>query len=125
MKRLFIKGLPPEITREDLKKRFESFGAISNICFSAKGFCFFDLESNEYLKLIKLYNNTKWKQARLRVELAKLDFLVKLQQEREFKPVKRLKYRKVSTRTKFKVRLPSTGRQVLIDPKKYSKHTRF
>ena len=131
MKRIFLAGIPPEITETDLTNRFKSFGLVTNCEFKTKNssrICFFDLqELNEFdhLKLIKLYNNTKWKQQILRVQVAQLDFRVKLQRELDYKPRLKLKFKKINDMKKFKIRIPSTGRQVLINHKKFNKHKRF
>ena len=129
-RRIFISGMPNDISEQDIKNRFKSFGTASNIhiCHKQKTLIFFDIENEtlNYKQLIQLYNNTRWKQETLRVEVAKLDFLTRLERERSSKPEAKLKlkFKKTCQKTKFKIRLKN-GRQVVVDPKKYSKHKRF
>lgn len=95
MKRLFVGGLFPDVTDEDIFERFKRFGDVTGVEIKKKKttdiaslgntFAYIDLNITEenLSKCISLYNKTKWKGFLLRIQLAKEDFLKRLTKERE------------------------------------------
>lgn len=95
MKRLFVGGLFPEVTEDDIFERFKRFGEVTGVEIKKKKttdtaslgntFAYIDLNiTDENLsKCISLYNKTKWKGFSLRIQPAKEDFLKRLIKERE------------------------------------------
>lgn len=95
MKRLFVGGLFPGVTEDDIIERFKRFGEITGVEIKNKKttdtaslgntFAYIDLNiTDENLaKCFSLYNKTKWKGLSLRIQLAKEDFLKRLIKERE------------------------------------------
>lgn len=95
MKRLFVGGLFPGVTEDDIIERFKRFGEITGVEIKKKKttdtaslgntFAYIDLNiTDENLsKCFSLYNKTKWKGLSLRIQLAKEDFLKRLIKERE------------------------------------------
>ncbi|GAX85592.1 hypothetical protein CEUSTIGMA_g13007.t1 [Chlamydomonas eustigma] len=97
MVRLFVGGLPPDIDARELAKRFSPFGVVT-ACEYAKpkpegvkeystiprGFAYLNIEPIDdaaIRKCLTAYNHSKWKGHVLRVEVARPDFLSRLQQE--------------------------------------------
>jgi len=113
--RLFVGGLPGDITEHDVIDRFSSLGrvhkvdivpskdplhkgsntapsqlaerttpviAFANVCAGeCRGFAYIDLESSDIERCIKTYNSTKWKGKTLKVQLAKLHYRTRLENE--------------------------------------------
>lgn len=95
MKRLFVGGLFPGVTEDDIVERFKRFGEVTDVEIKKKKttdtaslgntFAYIDLNITDenLFKCISLYNKTKWKGFSLRIQLAKEDFLKRLIKERE------------------------------------------
>ena len=100
MVRLFVGGIPPGTTCEQLEHRFASFGVVAGCHivgpkeykFLAEGGSFYrglgyvDLEPVDDAALRKCmaaYNGSKWRGHVLRCQVAKPDYVQRLQQERE------------------------------------------
>lgn len=95
MKRLFVGGLFPGVTEDDIVERFKHFGEVTDVEIKKKKttdtaslgntFAYIDLNITDenLFKCISLYNKTKWKGFSLRIQLAKEDFLKRLIKERE------------------------------------------
>ncbi|GAQ83424.1 protein with RRM/RBD/RNP motifs [Klebsormidium nitens] len=90
--RLFVGGLPADVTPEELQARFQPFGKVvgSEIvpqkedAGTCRGFGYVDLEPVSEASLSKcfaVYNGTKWRGGRLRVEKARASFLDRLKAE--------------------------------------------
>ncbi|OAJ39123.1 hypothetical protein BDEG_22996 [Batrachochytrium dendrobatidis JEL423] len=82
-KRLFIGGLPLDVSSEDLTARFSSFGTVSQVDIRSKPdqhqsyFAFLSLRTTvgSLKKCISIYHGTKWKGHALRIEESKQDYL--------------------------------------------------
>ncbi|EQC30799.1 hypothetical protein SDRG_11560 [Saprolegnia diclina VS20] len=89
--RVYVGGLPPDVTEADLRMRFGKIAgvtieAIDMVLLGEKGrgirdFCYINLvgpspeaEAAAVAQYQQAYNNTKWKGKRLRVELAEPSF---------------------------------------------------
>lgn len=83
LKRLYISGLTPDVTAEEIKKPFASFGTVQNVAIAmneerkCRGFAHLSINmSDESLRRCsKIYNGSKWKGSKLNIELAKPDFM--------------------------------------------------
>ncbi|OQR90593.1 kinase [Thraustotheca clavata] len=99
MVRLYVGGLPLDVTKDELCQRFSkvpsvNIAAIDMVLHQAKGhgirdFVYIDLkgaskeaEMNAVQQYIQAYNNTKWKGKRLRVEAALPNYDQRLADER-------------------------------------------
>lgn len=100
MVRLFVGGLPPGTTCEQLQQRFAAFGAVSSCdvvqpkTYAAlptdegfhRGFGYVELEPHDDAALRKCmaaYNGSKWRGYVLRCQLAKPDYKQWLQEEQQ------------------------------------------
>ncbi|XP_066919379.1 nucleolar protein 8-like [Clytia hemisphaerica] len=104
--RVFVGGLAPEVKEEELRDRFKSFGTTSDVCLFqkktsdgviSKTFGYVNLTTTEQQlrKCFAIFGGTKWKGHSLKVQLAKDDFMKRLQKEWENpEPVKISKSRK-------------------------------
>ncbi|ETW05356.1 hypothetical protein H310_04288 [Aphanomyces invadans] len=98
--RLFVGGLPGDVTEEDLRQRFGKVSgckveSVDLVMAREKGrgirdFAYVNLEGRTLAteeaavaQYIQTYHNTKWKGKRLRVEVARPDFHERLREERE------------------------------------------
>ncbi|KAG9407626.1 hypothetical protein AC1031_002344 [Aphanomyces cochlioides] len=93
--RLYVGGLPADVTEDDLKQRFGKVkdcivSSVDLVMAKEKGrgvrdFAYVNLsgtaEDSAAATYIQTYNNTKWKGKRLRVETALQDFKARLQEE--------------------------------------------
>ncbi|KAK8802519.1 hypothetical protein WA171_006198 [Blastocystis sp. BT1] len=92
--RIFIGGLTPNITEEEIRDRFSAVKELpiksveiilreDGVC---KGFGYIDTANDNdeaVAKLIKLFNGAKWRGRFLKVEIAKPSYLDRIQEERE------------------------------------------
>lgn len=94
LKRVFIGGLYPGVTENELKQRFSSYGAISDIEVKVKKdvegnpvktFAYMDIDSSDadIKKCFRTYNKTKWKGSELSLQFAKENFVKRLEEERK------------------------------------------
>lgn len=94
--RLFVGGLVPEVTPEDLKTRFASFGAVAGCEIAPpkfyygqvfqRGFGYVDLvpkDPTSLAKCLSLYNGSKWRGCVLRCGIARPDYRARLNSELE------------------------------------------
>jgi RNA recognition motif-containing protein len=92
MVRLYISGLPRDVTEEDLKDLFKSFGQIEKVSFArfkdkhhfCRGFAHFELRfssDHDQNRCIRLYDGCEWKKKRIKLELAKAHFTERRQNE--------------------------------------------
>ncbi|KAI3633117.1 hypothetical protein MIR68_009192 [Amoeboaphelidium protococcarum] len=89
--RFHIKGLPANISDEDIKNKFKSFGTVTDVdlhCLQDRGFAYVEIEfantEQDMKRFMKLWNNNvKWAGNLIQVEPAKCHHLERLQQERE------------------------------------------
>ncbi|RHY03577.1 hypothetical protein DYB37_003525 [Aphanomyces astaci] len=96
--RLFVGGLPGDVTEDDLRQRFGKVSgcaveSIDLVMAKEKGlgirdFAYVNLHSSTpatevaaVAQYIQTYHNTKWKGKRLRVEVAQPDFKERLREE--------------------------------------------
>ncbi|KAF1323281.1 hypothetical protein FI667_g10641, partial [Globisporangium splendens] len=101
--RVYVGGLPADTNEKELQERFARFVSVDrcqlrsvellapkglfalNADATHRGFAYLTLEGDAapevVEKLIKIYNKTKWRNSVLRVESAKPDYMVRLQQE--------------------------------------------
>ncbi|XP_061187679.1 nucleolar protein 8-like [Saccostrea echinata] len=94
MKRVFVGGLFPGVTEEEIRDRFSRFGEVTEVEIkrkkngedsSEKIFAYVNLNISEenLSKCFSVYNKTKWRGSQLKLQLAKEDFLKRLGKERE------------------------------------------
>lgn len=109
--RLFVGGLPAETKADDLVQRFGSFGVVSEVEIvrskdpalkgsiwqrdvrrflltllrhsigQCRGFAYVQLDTPDVERCIKTYNGSRWKGKVMKVQLAKLHYLKRLQAE--------------------------------------------
>jgi len=92
-RRLFISGIPPKASEDEIKKRFEPFGAVASVeklvksreGFPTKCFAYLDisLTDTSYRKCVAVYSKAKWKGNQMTIEPAKKSFLKCLEDERQ------------------------------------------
>ncbi|XP_057312777.1 nucleolar protein 8-like [Hydractinia symbiolongicarpus] len=93
--RVFVGGLFPSVTKEDLSGKFKSFGNVTDVVVIqrkddeghvSKTFGYVSLEStlSKLNKCFALFGGTKWKGHSLKVQLAKEDFMARLEKERSY-----------------------------------------
>jgi len=92
-RRLYVGNLFPEVTDEDIKKRFSKFGSVTKVEIKSKRdidgevtetFAFIDLGSGDrgLADCIAGLNNTKWKGKVMKLQQAKESFMERLARER-------------------------------------------
>ncbi|KAI3654453.1 hypothetical protein MP228_001172 [Amoeboaphelidium protococcarum] len=89
--RFHIKGLPANISDEDIKSKFKSFGTVTDVdlhCLQDRGFAYVEIDfantEQDMKRFMKLWNNNvKWAGNLIQVEPAKCHHLQRLQQERD------------------------------------------
>ncbi|KAL4227157.1 nucleolar protein 8 [Mactra antiquata] len=92
--RLFVGGLFPEITKDELQERFKSFGEVNSVEIKIrkdydgspiKTFAYVDMKTDDtnLKKLMNIYNRSKWKGSQLKIQKAKENFLLRLEKERQ------------------------------------------
>ena len=93
--RLHVGGLTPEVTDEDLRKRFSSFGEVISVnilrskfdppgCSTCRGFAFLELQvchEGAVDRCISALNRCKWKGRTISVARARPDYLERLFEE--------------------------------------------
>ncbi|XP_052272311.1 nucleolar protein 8-like isoform X2 [Dreissena polymorpha] len=72
-KRLHIGGLFPGVTEAELKERFSKFGTVTDVAVKSRK------DSNGF----NTYSKTKWKGSEMKIQLAKENFINRLEQERK------------------------------------------
>ncbi|KAL5726041.1 hypothetical protein ACHQM5_009112 [Ranunculus cassubicifolius] len=88
-KRIFVGGLGDKVTEDDLRKTFSSLGTIKAVDFvttNGHSFAYIDFQPSSTKSLPKLfssYNGCVWKGGRLRLEIAKEHYMVRLKREWE------------------------------------------
>jgi hypothetical protein len=85
MYRLFVAGYPESVTGAQLSGKFRSFGTVHGVePIAGKPFAYVDVECapSDLARLLKAFKNTKWGEAYFRVEVAKPDYLQRLQDSR-------------------------------------------
>ncbi|XP_052272322.1 nucleolar protein 8-like isoform X3 [Dreissena polymorpha] len=93
-KRLHIGGLFPGVTEAELKERFSKFGTVTDVAVKSrkdsngsplKTFAYVSLKTNEadLKKCFNTYSKTKWKGSEMKIQLAKENFINRLEQERK------------------------------------------
>ncbi|XP_063444747.1 nucleolar protein 8-like isoform X2 [Mytilus trossulus] len=92
-KRIFVGGLSKEIKEEELTERFQRFCEVLNVQIKKKKvddapdkiFAYVNVKSTpeNLQKCISLYDKTKWKGSELRLQLAKENFITRLENERK------------------------------------------
>ncbi|KAM5147897.1 nucleolar protein 8 [Mantella aurantiaca] len=94
LKRLYVGGISPSMTKTELADRFGKFGKIDEVDIISrkddqgnpiKTFAYLNINISdvELKKCISLLNKTKWKGGILKIEIAKESFLHRLSQERQ------------------------------------------
>merc|ERR1712062_368707 len=89
----FIGGLYNEVTEDDVRGRFESFGEVSDVTVVQKtdgagsitktfGYVNLRTTTSKLNKCFAVYGGTMWKGSQLKVQLAKENFMAKLERER-------------------------------------------
>ncbi|XP_048403584.1 nucleolar protein 8 [Stegostoma tigrinum] len=103
VKRLFVGGLHHTVSENEIKERFSTFGAVTDVDLVFRkdnegnpvktfGYVNINTAETELKRCISILNKSRWKGEMLQVELAKECFLHKLAQERkvaaknQFKP---------------------------------------
>nr|XP_032825667.1 nucleolar protein 8 isoform X2 [Petromyzon marinus] len=92
-RRVFVGGLVASVRPEELRRRFEAFGAVGDVAVKTrsdetgtpiKTFAYVSLQTSdaELRKCFSVLNHTKWKGGTLQLELAKESFLQRLEKER-------------------------------------------
>jgi len=92
-RRLYVGNLFPEVTDDDIKKRFSKFGSVTKVEIKSKRdidgevtetFAFIDLGSGDrgLADCIAGLNNTKWKGKVMKLQQAKESFMERLARER-------------------------------------------
>eukprot|EP00794_Sanderia_malayensis_P007114 gene7114-7918_t len=97
-KRIFVGGLFPEVSKEDIKGLFKNFGSISAVDVIqrkdnengeeiSKTFAYVNINGSEknINKCISVYGKTKWKGHELKLQVAKESYLTRLKREQEMK----------------------------------------
>ena len=87
--RLYVGGLAPEVTADEVEARFRSFGHIRGVQLvrdglgdnNCRGFAFVDWEVSEasLARCMRLYAKTKWRGRQLVIEPARMDYMARLQ----------------------------------------------
>ena len=86
--RVFIGGLFNEVTEDDIRGRFQSFGDVSNVTIVQKkdgegavtktfGYVNLYTTTQKLNRCFAVYGGTTWKGSQLKVGLAKEDFIAK------------------------------------------------
>ncbi|XP_043563828.1 nucleolar protein 8 isoform X2 [Chiloscyllium plagiosum] len=94
LKRLFVGGLHHTVSENEIKERFSTFGAVTDVDLVFRkdnegnpiktfGYININASERELKQCISILNKSKWKGETLQVELAKECFLHKLAQERQ------------------------------------------
>ncbi|XP_060691485.1 nucleolar protein 8 [Hemiscyllium ocellatum] len=94
LKRLFVGGLHHTVSENEIKERFNTFGAVTDVDLVFRkdnegnpiktfGYININASERELKQCISILNKSKWKGETLQVELAKECFLHKLAQERQ------------------------------------------
>ncbi|KAM9324506.1 nucleolar protein 8 [Gastrophryne carolinensis] len=94
LKRVYVGGLGPSVTKAELTERFGKFGKVNDVDIISrkdeqgnpmKTFAYLNINISEadLKKCISTLNKTKWKGGVLQIEMAKESFLHKLEQERQ------------------------------------------
>ncbi|XP_056380002.1 nucleolar protein 8 [Hyla sarda] len=94
LRRLYVGGIGPSVTDEELSERFGRFGKVDEVDIISrkddqgnpiKTFAYLNINISDadLKKCISLLNKTKWKGGVLQIETAKESFLHKLEQERQ------------------------------------------
>ncbi|XP_048462392.1 nucleolar protein 8-like isoform X2 [Rhincodon typus] len=94
VKRLFVGGLHHMVSENEIKERFSTFGAVTDVDLVFRkdnegnpvktfGYININTSETELKRCISMLNKSKWKGETLQVELAKECFLHKLAQERQ------------------------------------------
>ncbi|ESO99503.1 hypothetical protein LOTGIDRAFT_231108, partial [Lottia gigantea] len=95
LRRLHIGGLSSEVTVDELKEKFNSFGTIQDVEIKTKKdvygedfntFAYINIISDESAlnKCFSIFNKAKWKGRSLQIHLAKEHFLKRLDEERNY-----------------------------------------
>lgn len=129
--RIFLGGLPPDVTRDDLAQRFQSFGKVIeceiipdklyNVVLTNKteifkrNFGYVSIEpkdENSLKRALQVYNGSKWRGSLLRCQLAKPTAIQRLKQEDD--EDSRIDTDKVSTKTPLKTKYQDNDNQLLL-----------
>lgn len=90
-KRVYVGGLTHLVSADDIRGRFKPFGRVQSVEFpgtnyiDGRGFSYVNLQitDSQWRRCMSLYTGSKWKGGKLKVEEAKLDYMARLQQERD------------------------------------------
>ncbi|KAI9303368.1 hypothetical protein BJ944DRAFT_183495 [Cunninghamella echinulata] len=101
-KRIYIGGLPPDVTIDQLSDRFGKFGSVSNISIAkdgegqCRGFGHLNIQTSlkKWTSCLSVYNGSRWKGQVIRIEDSKPDYIEKLEKEKEELVLKAEKKRK-------------------------------
>ena len=97
MRRIYMGGLPRDITERDIVNRFTSFGSVSKVDIikttegDCRGFAYVDLEctADSWKRCVSVYNGRTWKAGlKLRLEAADETYLERLKKKQEERPKK-------------------------------------
>jgi len=91
--RVFVGGLFDAVTKDELKNRFQTFGDVQDVTIVHKkdgegnisktfGYVNLMTTSQKLSRCFAVYGGTKWKGHELKVQLAKEDFITRLEKER-------------------------------------------
>ncbi|XP_077132712.1 nucleolar protein 8 [Ranitomeya variabilis] len=94
LRRLYVGGLGPSVTDDELSERFGRFGKVGEVDIiyrkddqgnPVRTFAYMNINisDTDLKKCLSLLNKTKWKGGLLQIEMAKESFLHKLEQERQ------------------------------------------
>ncbi|XP_068108094.1 nucleolar protein 8 [Hyperolius riggenbachi] len=94
LKRLYVGGIGPSVTKAELTERFGKFGKVDDVDIISrkdeqgnpiKTFAYININVSdaELKKCMSLLNKTKWKGGQIQIEMAKESFLDRLSQERQ------------------------------------------
>ncbi|SAL99168.1 hypothetical protein [Absidia glauca] len=105
-KRIYVGGLPSSVTPDQLQDRFAKFGSISNVTIAlnddgqCRGFGHFtiDTTAKQWTSCLSVYNGSRWKGEKMRLEESKPDYIQRKRQDEEKAALKAEKKRKREVR---------------------------
>ncbi|KAI8332106.1 hypothetical protein BC941DRAFT_455852 [Chlamydoabsidia padenii] len=101
-KRIYVGGLPSSVTPDQLEDRFAKFGSISNVSIAlndegqCRGFGHFTIDTTpkQWISCLSVYNGSRWKGEKMRLEESKPDYIQRKRQDEEKVALKAEKKRK-------------------------------
>ncbi|ORZ01910.1 hypothetical protein BCR42DRAFT_201387 [Absidia repens] len=105
-KRIFVGGLPTSVTPDQLQDRFAKFGSVSKVAIAlddqgqCRGFAHFTIDTTpkKWTSCLSVYNGSRWKGEKMRLEESKPDYIELKRQKEEKLALKAEKKRKREVR---------------------------